>query len=321
MKSPQFQALLGQIETLTRAQSERLVTALLAQKSAKESARTLNQYEPKSCPHCQHKKLGRNGTQNGFQRYRCSACARTSTVVTGTPLARLKDKSKLAAYAECMAEGLTLHATAYRLDITVQKAFRWRHAILARQVGHQPEPITGVLEIDETYFARSYKGSRAMSAARKRGHDIEGSGRKSQDFVPVLVGRARGQKLVVDCVMKNMRQKTVAAALEPSIYPGRTVLHMDKSRSFMSLPKLLKVQGHRFKASRNKSTKNVHVQSVNSYHQQLKNSLNVVFRGVATKYLPHYLAWQRLRHWAENPLPAEVYIGSALGHQLINLRS
>lgn len=36
-----------------------------------------------------------------------------------------------------------------------------------------------------------------------------------------------------------------------------------------------------------------HIQHVNAYHEHLKDWMRR-FRGVATKYLPHYLGWRRM---------------------------
>ncbi len=61
-----------------------------------------------------------------------------------------------------------------------------------------------------------------------------------------------------------------------------------------------------------------HVQTVNSYHERLKTTLNRVRRGVATKYMPNYLAWTRLDEWYKGDLKPEYFVISALGRQLIN---
>ena len=58
---------------------------------------------------------------------------------------------------------------------------------------------------------------------------------------------------------------------------------------------------------------------VNNYHERLKTWVNYRLRGVATKYLPHYLAWQRLKTWRKGPISTSAVIGSALGHQRINV--
>ncbi|MDO8415574.1 MAG: IS1595 family transposase, partial [Agitococcus sp.] len=40
--------------------------------------------------------------------------------------------------------------------------------------------------------------------------------------------------------------------------------------------------------------------------------------GVATKYLPHYLAWMRVQEWFKNELRPEHFVISGLGKQIIN---
>ena len=61
-----------------------------------------------------------------------------------------------------------------------------------------------------------------------------------------------------------------------------------------------------------------HVQSVNNYHERLKTWINRRLRGVATKYLPHYLAWMRVQEWFKNELRPEHFVISGLGKQIIN---
>lgn len=62
-----------------------------------------------------------------------------------------------------------------------------------------------------------------------------------------------------------------------------------------------------------------HVQSANHYHERLKSWIQRKLRGVATKYLPNYLAWQRLMSWGKTGVSAEEVIASALGKQVINV--
>lgn len=61
-----------------------------------------------------------------------------------------------------------------------------------------------------------------------------------------------------------------------------------------------------------------HVQSVNSYHQRLRTWINGDLRGVATKYMPNYLAWMRVTEWYKSDLKPEYFVISGLGRQLIN---
>lgn len=61
-----------------------------------------------------------------------------------------------------------------------------------------------------------------------------------------------------------------------------------------------------------------HVQSANNYHERLKSWIQRKLRSVATKYLPNYLAWQRLMSWNKEGVCAEEVIASALGRQVVN---
>jgi hypothetical protein len=61
-----------------------------------------------------------------------------------------------------------------------------------------------------------------------------------------------------------------------------------------------------------------HVQSVNSDHERLNTWLQRKFRGVATKYLPNYLAWRRVLEWFKEDVLPEHFVKSALGTQVID---
>ena len=109
---------------------------------------SLSDNDPTACRHCASTSLIRFGAQNGRQRFRCKDCLKTCCATTGTPLARLSKKYELAGYAECLAKGLTLRQTAKALKMSLDRAFRWRHRMLALPIGHQPRSIKGILEVD-----------------------------------------------------------------------------------------------------------------------------------------------------------------------------
>lgn len=320
MKTVLFQALLRSTQSLTRSQRERLHRHLKAEHSAQESQRALSGYEPKRCPHCQTGRLVRNGVQNGVQRFRCTAqgCKKSVRATSDSPLNRLRAKDKLAAYADCLREGLTVRETADRMGFSVSRAFRWRHRFLRKPVKHQPQALSGVVEIDETYFRRSYKGSRWRgSKARTRGGNASTTGRLASEWVPVLIGRARGRPHVIDRLLKKMTARAVDATLAKAIDRENVVVCADSLPAFKGLGSRLGVRCDLLVQGQ-PAPKSVHVQSVNAYHERLQTWINRDLRGVATKYLPNYLAWHRLRGWNQQGLTAPEFIGSALGHQIIN---
>ena len=56
----------------------------------------------------------------------------------------------------------------------------------------------------------------------------------------------------------------------------------------------------------------LHIQTVNSYVSRFKKWLRR-FNGVATKYLPNYLGWQRALEKAGEALAPEPYLTAAIG--------
>ena len=81
------------------------------------------------------------------------------------------------------------------LKLILQQLFFWRHKIIdaiRKFVGYGS--LEGVIELDETYFALSYKGNHSKSSnftmpreSRKRGKEINTRG-ISKEFACVLCG-------------------------------------------------------------------------------------------------------------------------------------
>nr|WP_232840954.1 IS1595 family transposase [Serpentinimonas barnesii] len=204
---------------------------------------------------------------------------------------------------------------------SLDKAFRWRHRFLQSVVPHQPKGVAGMLEVDETFFLESQKGSRKLTRpARYRGDRAKGAGRKAGDWVTVLVGRVRGQPYTVDKVLGKLSGAEVTAALKDAIKPGETVVCTDGHSAFLRHDKMLGVETRYFVASYHGHTnKTFHVQTANNYHEQLKTWIQRGLRGVASKNLPNYLAWHRLMTWNRGGLSTFDVLRSALGQQVINI--
>jgi transposase-like protein len=283
------------------------------------------------CPHCHALNIVKNGQSHGLQRYRCNACAKTFNAATGTPLSRLRNKERFFQQGKCLAEGLSVRAAAEVLDVAVTTAFRLRHRFLESAVTHQPKQVSGLLEADETYFRESQKGSRKpklpgsaalLRKARHRGGKADKSvkGKTSRkDLVPVLVGRLRGQPHVADRVLSAMDAAQATDALRGWVGPD-TLLCTDGSGALRKAAADLGVTAKSIAVSYDGrvSDEGFHVQSVNSYHQRLKSWINRDLRGVATSYLPNYLAWMRIREWFKTDLKPEHFVVSGLGKQVIN---
>ena len=186
---------------------------------------------------------------------------------------------------------MTLRPAAKGCGVTLRTSFRWRHRFL-RVIEHDQAPeLSGITELDETFFRESFKGQKKNlpRPARKRGNDKKSECRQ----IPVMVARDRG-KHTVDGVMDNESADELCRHLSGRI-DVESVVCADAS---LAHEKLARELGFIFKelvTSAGQRTLDgiFHLQHVNAYHSHLKQWIEGVFHGIATKYLPHYLGWRR----------------------------
>lgn len=215
MRARDFNKLLQSLSQLTPSQSQQVLQQLSQEETRRTSYRLLEQAAgAPACRHCGSKHVVRNGCPGGLQRWLCRDCNRTYNATTASPLSRLRHKEKFALYAECMADGMTLRDAAKAVGICLDTAFRWRHRFLEEVTAQQPKAVSGLVELDETYFPFSRKGTKNLGdQARARGGNFKNTSHRSTNWVPILVDRARGQAFTVDSVLKRMSVDEVVAAL------------------------------------------------------------------------------------------------------------
>ena len=243
-----------------------------------------------TCPSCSSEAVHKWGKVSDLQRYRCKACKRTFNALTGTSMARLRKKELWLEYSQALSDSLSLTKAADRCGIDRTTAFRWRHRFLPES-GRQKIPCSGITEIDETYFRKSFKGKKVSHrSARKRG-ELHVLG-LSFEQIPVVVARDRSGR-TCDAVLLERSTKEVGLRLGTQIAPD-SVLCIEQSRILI---KFAKDAGLAFETigtkQRHGREKVFHVQGVNAYHSRLKNWMRR-FNGVATECLPNYLDWRRL---------------------------
>ncbi len=332
MRQDQFDRILANLAKMSPEQLEALQQAAQGQLHRTQGLAVVESVRgARGCAHCASTKTVKNGQSHGLQRYRCLACGKTFNATTNTPLARLRNKERFFQMGECLVRGLTIKQSAAELGVSITTAFRLRHRFLAEAVKHQPAGLAGLVEVDETYFRESQKGSRALKApgnpslarpARYHGGKPQGGkGRPSKrnDLVPVLVGRLRGQPHVADRVLPAMNKVQAKEALQNWVGP-EALLCTDGSGTLRQAAAELDIPAKYTPVTYGGRVKDgvYHVQSVNRYHENLKTWINRELRGVSTKYLANYLAWMRIREWFKDDLRPEHFIASGLGKQLIN---
>lgn len=225
------------------------------------------------------------GKARGLRRYQCKGCKKTFNAATGTPLAGLHRKDKWLTFGSCVADGLTIRASAERCKLAVNTAFRWRHRFLVAE-SPQIQKLTGIVEADETYVLESHKGARNLGRkARRRGGKASKRG-LSDEQVPVLVAADRSGT-TMGAVLPALNADSLQTAFEP-VLEQDAILVSDGHRSYPPCARAMGVRHEALNVSSGERVRGaVHIQTVNS---RLKDFLRR-YRGVATKYLSNYLRW------------------------------
>lgn len=245
------------------------------------------------CPHCNKSHIRKWGKSGETQRYRCMTCYKSFNNKTKTPLARLRKCSLWQKYTQCMVLKLTLREAANLCKISLKTSFLWRHRFLTSQTDNHPDKLSGIIEADEFFMAYSEKGAKNLSnnrVSRHRGNDIDK--RKRHQQVPVLFSIDRSNH-IIDKVLSDDTGAQISENLCPYITEN-SVLCSDGAWAYVKIAKKQQCDHKRLINNKKRVIDKIyHIQTVNGAIANFKAWVNGKMKGVATKYLPHYLAWNR----------------------------
>ncbi len=315
MKADGFSDLIKAIHQLDHYQRKTLSIALAEFSDTSQAFELIESHFDSVgvCPHCGHSKLYRHGSALGLQRYRCRTCHRTFNALTGTPLARLRHRSKWLDYLETMIHSLPLRQSAVEVGVHRNTALRWRHRFLSWLKRDRPDALQGITEADETYLLESDKGHRQLTRRpHKRGASASKRGLSKQQ-VCVLVARDRAGQTLVEVTGKGAMSKAQLTEHSKPVLNTDAVLISDSNPTYSAFCKTEHITHVAVNLSKGQRIINgaYHIQNVNAYHSRLKSWLHR-FHGVATKYLPNYLGWRQALEQHRNLLPG-AFLRAALG--------
>jgi transposase-like protein len=313
MQARQFEQFLQHLSSLTRRQRGRLLTLL---QSAAGLDRALDVIEQPGqtlcCPRCQADQPYRHGHANGLQRYRCRICFRTFNALSGTPLARLRHKSRWIDYLDGMLDSRSVRRAALETGVASATSFRWRHRFLALSKNDRPYRLGGIAEADEMYVLESHKGARKLDRPpRKRGGKASKRGISNEQMC-ILVARDRSGQTIDAVTGKGALRKQhllehLGQRLEPDV-----LLVTDSHAAYPAFAREAGIAHEAVNLSAGIRKRGaLHIQNVNAYHSRMRAWL-VPFRGIASRYLSHYFGWR----WAldgQRIASPDAFLKAALG--------
>ncbi len=281
-----FTRWLGKLSSLTARHRAQVQEALRPAIGFERICAALAQARPKPCcPACQANNPYRHGQDRGVQRYRCRACKRTFTALSGTPLARLRHRAKWLDYLDKMLETKSVRASADAVGVHRNTSFRWRHRFLELTKHDRPERLAGIAEADEMFLLESQKGSRTLDRPARRRGGVAATRGITHEHVCILVARDRtGQTLDFvtgrAAVTKQQLHRHLGPRLDPDV-----LLVTDAHAAYRAFAREAGI-AHACVNLRAKERVRgaVHVQNVNAYHRHFRQWL-ARFYGVASRYL------------------------------------
>ena len=258
------------------------------------------------CPHCGKKHIVKFGKARGKQRFRCKDCGKTFTPYTKTVFADSKlPLSVWLEYADCMSQQMTLRETSKKLRICLKTSFFMRHKILSALKTHIGiDHLGGVIEMDETFFAESFKGNhkngnpdwrapRDSGLSRQRGKQVDYRGiSHEQVCISVAIDR-NGGLVTVPAGKSRLTTKQLHSIYEGKIEKSSTIC-TDSHNAYKSFAK--SVSADLVQIERGKHKKGVyHINHINALHSKLKLWMKRKY-GISTKYIGNYMYWF---NWSE----------------------
>jgi transposase-like protein len=266
-------------------------------------AKREDQIHASACIHCQTGLIRPYGqTRKGIARFKCrnAKCGKTFTATKGTAFYRLRKQNLWLRYISLMKQHIPLRDLIeyYGINLSLSTCHRWRHLFLSATLTANPtDKLSGVIEVDETFFRTNYKGSRGWRrgmppqnrAARNRG----GAGLRglSREQVPVLTALDRTGAIFQE-KLPDMRWPTIVNTFVAWI-ESESVICSDQHGAYKLAADQSKCEHMTCGITVGANSRHLSIGRINAYHRDVENLINRKCYGVATRYLMNYFAWQR----------------------------
>ena len=226
------------------------------------------------CPYCESNKIIKYGMYRSSQRYKCKveSCGKifTNEIYNQFRYSK-KFKDKWREYFTLLNKGLTIRECATELNITIVTAFFWRHRFLYDiKSKYYIDKITSYVELTKMVVVENFKGSRDIPNIKRDRITVVNALNDSIDIIPIIAARKHlGFYEIRDNIIPRLYRK----AYVEGFIDGRLKNFAEKFNEI-----------NRVKIKRVKK-RTIDIQ----YSIKAKIWLNK-FRGIATKYLDHYLS-------------------------------
>ncbi len=208
--------------------------------------------------------------------YSCQWCGNHLHPTVGTPFEGSRTSLQLWFYAIYLftqtRHGVSAKELQRQLGVTYKTAWRMGHEI-RKHMGlvDGNEPLSGIVEVDETYIGGKRPGKRGRGAAGKT----------------VLMGMIERDGSVMVKVVPNVRRVTLQPVIAASVTPGSEI-HTDELHSYRGLEGMGYTHKTVNHGAKQYAVGNCHVNSMEGFWSRLKESIGGTHIHVSSKHLAKY---------------------------------
>ena len=128
-----------------------------------------------SCPYCGSKDIYSNGWNGNVRRLKCKECGKIFSLFSGTILEKSQfgwdvwvKMTEMHLNGYPMENMLNVFKIDYGIEsLKISKIFNWKHKLLHAMASMPTPKLKGIIEVDETFFRESQKGSRHLESTVK----------------------------------------------------------------------------------------------------------------------------------------------------------
>ena len=292
------------IENLT-AEEKKALNILMGNESDDDTSidtllKSLRFSENRVCPFCGGTHVVKNGKRkDGTQKYICKECGRNPLATSNSILCGThKDLATWLTFIECELNDEPLNQTAEKCEIHVNTALNWRYKLHEAVSKCQKETrLNGIIELDETYPAVSYKGNHSKNKdftmprePHKRGSQVNKRGLSDELLCISCAVDTAGNVIGRSIKLGAVSYAGLSALYGENHIAENSVIVTDSCASYILLAEERKSELIQVPSGEH-SNGGYNIQRVNSFHTSFMTLINRKHRGVSSKHVNGYLAW------------------------------
>lgn len=250
------------------------------------------------CPHCGSEFHSRVNTRlkspdlQGYKDFRCKACDKKYSVLTGTIFESTKvslQKWFVAMYLLMgHKKGISSVQLASDLGITQKAAWHMLHRIREMFQTEAPQMVNDIVEVDETYVG----GKNKNRHHNKKKQNTQG--RSIEDKTPVVGMLARNGK-VSTFVVENTNSETLQPLIQKKVSQDCIII-TDAYRAYSGLNKTHVHLSIKHIPNNYVTDQHFHTNNIEGFWSLLKRSIIGIYHQVSPKHLHRYCAESAYRY-------------------------